>query len=260
MKTMLLLLGSILCLVQVSSADVPYLYFDFEDGSLEFSAQLRDGSLPEGVNTPRFRSMETETDYPDGLYGELGRFFHGNLMTQIGLAGIGSESPDDHTWCYDPNQTDNFNEMLQLFFEAGSDTVVVVSSMTLQASGSGNDATDISRIRVVHDVDGDGEDDSDTGGPDILLGIGSYPVDNGAVTIALAPALIVPPSELTHLLFSYEMYSGPCPGGSTYRFQLIGAQLSGVNLVLPISSCTKTCSAASSAEPASWGAIKSIYR
>jgi len=234
MKIMLLLLGSVFCLFQVSSAHVPYSYFDFdEDG-------ISDGSIVQPGSPGWAMTM-------------------GSLIDSSGSAGIGSESPDDHVWYDDPGQSDIYNEMLQLFFQAGGDTVIV-TSLTLQASGTGDDATDITRIRVVHDVDGDGEDDADSSSVDLLLGAGTYPMDNGTVTLVLDTPWRLPPSGLSHLLFSYQMTSGPCPKGATYRFSVIGAQLSGVSLLPPIPSCTKTCGGGSSAGPAPWGSVKSMFR
>ena len=56
-----------------------------------------------------------------------------------------------------------------------------LNSITLRASGNGNDAADITVVRLWADVDGDGSVSSG----DTELGTGSYSSDNGVLQLQL---------------------------------------------------------------------------
>ena len=56
-----------------------------------------------------------------------------------------------------------------------------LESITLQASGTGNDAADVSTVRLWADVDGDGS----VSAGDTELGTGSYSADNGVLQLSI---------------------------------------------------------------------------
>gem|GEM_PF-5043293 len=137
---------------------------------------------------------------------------------------------DHFWWLGDP---DPDNEMASLLGMADAVEGIFWNSITLQASGSGNDAFDIAAINVWADNDNDGKV---TPG-DTLLGTGTYPVDDGTVSINLVPAPLIPAGSAFPIVISYTM-SPTAAVGSTYRFAVAGAagvgQVSGMPVAVVI--------------------------
>lgn len=126
----------------------------------------------------------------------------------------------DHFWWPAPGPADN--EMISVIGAADAVEGVFWTDITLQAFGSGNDALDIGAVRVWADNDNDG-----TVSPgDTLLGSGVYPIDDGTVTIALAPPPLIPANGTFPLVVSYVM-NASAPVGATYQSNVVGASGTG---------------------------------
>ncbi len=69
--------------------------------------------------------------------------------------------------------------ILQIELEAGDLETVTISSMTVRATGSANDTTELGDVKLYEDADGDGS--VDTG--EILLATTQYASDNGTVVL-----------------------------------------------------------------------------
>lgn len=80
---------------------------------------------------------------------------------------------------------------------------VLLQELNLQASGTGNDAFDLSAIRVRLDSNNNGQID----GEDTLLGSGSFNEDNGALSLRLAEPLDIAVDENPSLLISVDISS-----------------------------------------------------
>lgn len=138
----------------------------------------------------------------------------------------------DHFWWPAPAMADN--EMISIVGGADAVENIFWTDITLQAFGSGNDAFDINAVRVWADNDNDGS----VSPGDTLIGTGAYPVDDGSVTIALAPPPLVPANGTFPLVVSYVM-NASAPVGATYQFNVVGAsgigQTSGAPVTVNIS-------------------------
>lgn len=129
----------------------------------------------------------------------------------------GPNSPEDHN--YDPE--DKYNEMMQLVLTADleqtEDVVpedVYLNDLTITATGTGNDQTDISKVLLVEDANQNGIYDSG----ETVLGEGVYPGDDGSITFSFAaPGLLIKLGEPKYLLVVYLMNPSP-PVGATYQF------------------------------------------
>lgn len=130
----------------------------------------------------------------------------------------------DHFWY--PRVGNRPNEMLSILVGADATEAVQWSSLTLQASGTGNDATDISAVQVYRDVNNNGQVDAG----DVLIGSGMYPVDNGTLTIVIGPApVVIPAGQQISVLVAYLMNPIPLtPPLRDYRFTATGATGIGV--------------------------------
>jgi len=164
----------------------------------------------------------------------------------------------DHFWW--PGFVRRDNEMLSLKVVAGPPENTFWNSLTVAASGSGNDAFDIVSVDVWLDNDSDGVVDLGGATPDTLLGSGVYPVDNGSVNIAFAAPPLIPAGGSVAAIVSYQM-SPAAPAGSTYYAtasnatgsgQVTGAAASIFSL--PITGCKKVVGVA----PISIGAAKRV--
>jgi uncharacterized repeat protein (TIGR01451 family) len=78
---------------------------------------------------------------------------------------------------------------------------VNVQSVTLHAAGSGNDATDVSMIKLWWDKDADGALDAS----DVLLGSGTYVADNGTVALPMGAAYPLEQFIPMHVLVTYDI-------------------------------------------------------
>ncbi|MCX5973821.1 MAG: S-layer homology domain-containing protein [Coprothermobacterota bacterium] len=139
------------------------------------------------------------------------------------LINKGPNSPPDHAY----DSTDKYNEMMQLVLTADmkqsadvSPEDVFLNDLTITASGTGNDQTDITNVFLVEDVNQDGLFD----GTEPVLAQSPYPADDGSITFSLVPqSFLIKLGQPRYLLVVYLMNSGPFPAGSTYQFAVTGA-------------------------------------
>ncbi|MGB9875539.1 MAG: S-layer homology domain-containing protein [bacterium] len=135
-------------------------------------------------------------------------------------------SPPDHN--YDPG--DKFNEMMELVLtadeEQSQDVVpenVYLNDLTITATGTGNDQTDIANVLLIEDTNHDALYD----GTEPVLASGTYPSDNGSITFTFpAPGLLIKLGEPKYLLVVYLMNPSP-PVGATYQFFVSGINATG---------------------------------
>jgi len=126
--------------------------------------------------------VDTTTDVVATKGGNPTTVTGGNIKgPQIEIAigdltvAVGPNPPANAT--FPPGQSDV--AILQFSLTAGSSDVTVVS-ITFKASGTGDDAADVSAAKLYHDVNGNGQYDS---GTDTQLGANqTYTVDDGTIT------------------------------------------------------------------------------
>ena len=85
---------------------------------------------------------------------------------------------------------------------------VEIRSVTLKATGSGNDSQDITKVRIWSDADADGH----VGGGDVELGSGTYASDDGSLEILLDTPLVLSQLVPASLLVTYDFAPQVCPG------------------------------------------------
>lgn len=121
--------------------------------------------------------------------------------------GLGPNSPPDS------NQSNIALNVpvMQLRFSAVSEDVKV-TSVTFTALGTGNDATDITAVRLYADTNSNGTVD----GTDTLLGTAIYAVDDGTVKYS-GLGFIVPAGQFRDMLLTYNFNGSPGIIGNTYR-------------------------------------------
>ena len=133
-------------------------------------------------------------------------------------------------------------EMMQFRAYAGHAGQVDVSGVTLKASGTGNDKTDIAAVNVYQDVNESGVPDPD----EPLLGTGTFDADDGTCAITFTSPATVPSPTIWGIYFvvTYTLNSGVQPD-KTYKFDLesVRATVVGTNTPvltygLPVTSCT----------------------
>lgn len=160
-------------------------------------------------------------------------------------AGVGSDSPGDHGWFYDP-LGNPYNEMLQIVLtEPTNNEDVQVQSITIDAFGSGDDDLAIQSIDIVED---DGSTDGVRDDQDTVLGSGSYNSDDGTDVISISN-LEIPQGGSVDILISYVMtnIASQAPStGDTFEFDVSAISATGVTTGqsisvanLPISSAVK---------------------
>ncbi|MBI2843224.1 MAG: hypothetical protein HYX78_07465, partial [Armatimonadetes bacterium] len=115
----------------------------------------------------------------------------------------GPNSPPSHWWV--PGKK-KLNNMLQLEVKNPCNAPATIKCVTLQPSGTGNDATNINQVRVYVDLNCNGQ--VDLGEP--LFGAGTYPADDTATTICGSYTL--PAGGSVCLLMSYVMNNSTLPG------------------------------------------------
>ncbi len=137
---------------------------------------------------------------------------HGDIATTKGVA-----SPVDHEWT---SSTDPYDEMLQfrLIAQGGIPLEDIrLKSVSLSATGSGDDLADISSVDLWLDVNSDGIVQNPG---DIHLADGTYSADNGYLKLIPMGGYILMSGALVHFLVSYTM-SGTGNVGDTYKFELV---------------------------------------
>lgn len=133
----------------------------------------------------------------------------------------------DHFWR--PTPLDPDNEMISLKIAADPTEPVRWNSITLQASGSGNDLTDISSVKVWQDNNGNGVVDAG----DVSIGVGAYSADDGIVTIPIT-GMVISAGGSINAIVSYTM-SGTGTNGNTYKFTVTATAGTGMISGWPVS-------------------------
>lgn len=152
-------------------------------------------------------------------------------------------SPPNHYWYVETNGSQK-NVMLHTSLTTGSLDGVNVNSITLAASGTGNDKNGISFVAVYSDMDGDGIVDQG----ESLLGYGQYMRDDGIVILGTSNNINMPGNSSMNVTFVYGMTnSSGSVNGSTYSFQLSSIDAIGINtgarvnvIGIPVDSAVKT--------------------
>ncbi|RJQ25824.1 MAG: DUF11 domain-containing protein [Peptococcaceae bacterium] len=137
----------------------------------------------------------------------------------------GPKSPPDHSWM--PGGDKKYNEMLQLMMHeaasAGHEDILL-KSLSITASGTGNEQTDINKVDVFRDENKNGLVDPG----EELLASGAYPADDGSITFTFpGDGLLIPDGETVYIVIAYQMMSS-APASSTYQFKVSGGEAWGV--------------------------------
>lgn len=112
--------------------------------------------------------------------------------------------------------------MLQIQMTDPGGSAAVLNSVTLTASGSGNDASGVSSVSLYRDSNNNGVVDAG----DTLLASGSYPSDNGSLTLNFSSTIV--PFGTVNLLVAYNFNAGALPG--SYQVNVTSnASLSGTD-------------------------------
>jgi hypothetical protein len=109
----------------------------------------------------------------------------------------------------------------QISLDNPSSTPATLTGLTLTASGTGNDLTGISQVRVYLDQDNDGVADAG----ETLLGSATYSGNNGTAGVVLN--LEIPATSVLNLVVVYDFTPG-APGGS-YQAVLGNGSLAGTS-------------------------------
>jgi hypothetical protein len=110
--------------------------------------------------------------------------------------------------------------MLQFALSSSQVESFSVTSITVKGAGTGNDATNVSSVKLYRDVDGDGVVDV---GSDVLLGSGVYAANDGVVAFASLSETIAAGST-THYLVTYD-FSGASLGSTFAASVVSGASV-----------------------------------
>ena len=155
---------------------------------------------------------------------------------------LGIKNPTAHTWFYNESSADLWNELAQIRIANDGAEDITLFTITLKASGSGNDATDINKIEIYADLNNDGS----VGAGDIKIGAAqpAYNQDNGQTTIGLN--YNIQKGDTKVFLVAYVMKPA-APAGATYEFTVTNIKAVGKTTGslfsingLPITSATKT--------------------
>gem|GEM_PF-2445601 len=128
--------------------------------------------------------------------------------------------PDHFWWPGNPNP---YSEMISLKATAGLGDDVLWQSVTLSASGFGNDSVDISSVSAWLDNNNDGKVDAG----DSMIGLDAYPTDDGYLMLYFTDPPTVTAGSSVNVLIAYSM-SGAGTPGSDYETSVIDAYASGV--------------------------------
>lgn len=120
----------------------------------------------------------------------------------------GPSNPPSHYWI--PGLPKR-NRMFQFQICNPCPETALIRCLTLQATGSGNDQTDILAVRLIQDLNCDGV--AQIGEP--VVGTSAYPADNGSITFVPNTPILLAPHECKCFLVEYLM-SGKGKWGSTY--------------------------------------------
>jgi len=164
-----------------------------------------------------------------------------SVKTTVGslIVSEGPQTPEDHDWNY-TGETDPYNEMFQLMVEAWAEDFNV-SSVTLQAAGTGNDTKSIIEVNLILDNNGNGQYDNG----ESFLSNGTYLADNGLLTLSIDGGYVISKGASVYFLIVYQM-ADPLTLGENFMFNVTAIDATGSiddsqNVAgLPTSSGTKT--------------------
>ncbi|MHC4780237.1 MAG: hypothetical protein ACYTFG_16840, partial [Planctomycetota bacterium] len=105
--------------------------------------------------------------------------------------------------------------MLHLRVRAGAAEAIQVLNVRVNAGGAGDDATEITSVRLIRDVDGDGSE----GIGDIQVGMGTFSVDNGNIDFDCSSQPVVPGGSEMHYLVVCD-FSATAFTGSDFAFSV----------------------------------------
>lgn len=187
---------------------------------------------------------QTWPSFPNGDEVDLSTWGHLLWPGAAGslTGGIGPNDPGDHDWYYDPEADPN-NEMVQFKLTANGEDIIF-NDITLIASGTGNDAIDISLVILATDANGNGNFDP---GSDMVLERDIYPADNGQLRFN-SFAHTISEGTTSYFLIIYQM-SSASPVGATYHVDLTNIRGIGVSsgqiitLMMSLIGNTKTITA-----------------
>ncbi len=170
-------------------------------------------------------------------YGLVDAWRASHLVGNITLTA-GAQNPSNHAWY----PTDAYSEMLQLNMTSSPTEGAQLGSLTVRASGTGNDSADIANVTLSVDSNANGKVDAQ----EKILASGKFALDDGLLALKAVHSFIVPNGTSALLLVSFkgmETFSDL----HTYRLSLLSANATGTItfqnqtvLGLPILSATAT--------------------
>ena len=184
----------------------------------------------------------------------------GSIVAGSGTSGSEGVLIEDHNWFYNASSSDLDNEMLQFKVSASGEDLVL-KTITLNASGTGDDSIDVAKINVYKDANNNGVYDED----DVLIGSANgYSMDDGNVTIALN--LTVSKTIAARILITYVMDANATLN-KTYSFNVISINATGkiseqlidLSVNLPLISAVKMIIAAPEEQPEQNQTVSKIY-
>jgi hypothetical protein len=160
------------------------------------------------------------------------------------MVELGSNTPSSHS-CNAANLTDcSNNVMMQLKLSADSYDDINFTSVSLVASGTGNDKTSIRRVSLVEDKNNTGKF---AAGENIYADYKFF-ADNGTLILSFN-GYKINKSTSSYFKITYDFVNGSA--GDTYAFQVIAVSAKGITggqiptiSGLPVSSATKTMTGA----------------
>ena len=132
---------------------------------------------------------------------------------------LGEKNPANHNWNYTNGSQD---VMVQLKITASAQDIIL-SSMDLIASGSGDDQLGISAIRVLADSNSNGDIDD----VDNLIAFGKFLADNGIYFASIQDGYTIKENKTVYVIVTYSM-SKSIVDSETFDFQVISASALGV--------------------------------
>lgn len=145
------------------------------------------------------------TDVGPDLRLDVGYEADGLVLSVVATSGpamaaaVGGSGPGSQTTA-SPGDTEVPVLHAALAAPGGGDHALL-QGVTLQASGSGDDAAHIAAVTVHHDADGDGQVGSD----DEALATGGYAADDGQLALSFDAPLRIESGDAADLLVSYDL-------------------------------------------------------
>ena len=150
----------------------------------------------------------------------------------------GTKNPSARSW---PLGNQSHDTMLHFNLTAGTAQGVVMRSLAVAASGTGNDLADIGVVHFLEDVNNNGLYNSG----ETVLGYGAYTRDNGVISFEMAGGYELAAGASRAFLIVYDMKAGA--SGSTYSVDVMAVSADGTATLeaatisgLPLKSAAKT--------------------